>query len=159
MSSVGRRGAAPRWIIASLVFAACGGDDKPASEDDAAVVDGSEPDAQAPSEDSGTVDAGGDGQVADAASIACETVAPTECPSPMPTYADIEPILQQRCLSCHDGTQEQWPLTSYSHAADWHDLLRAAMLSCVMPPPTSGIEMPLAERQLLLDWLRCGYPE
>ena len=155
----------------SLVFLlACGGDgDVGADATDGAVAgDGeSDPSDAGSGEDAAyedadpedSQDASVDAQTADAASATCDTVAPTECPTPMPTYADVAPIFAARCLSCHDGTQEQWPLTSYSHAADWHDLLRAVMLSCAMPPSGAGVEMPLAERQLLLDWLRCGYPE
>jgi hypothetical protein len=32
------------------------------------------------------------------------------------------------------------------------------MLNCSMPPLDSGLTMPTEERQLLLHWIRCGYP-
>jgi hypothetical protein len=88
----------------------------------------------------------------------CAAVAPTSCPMPAPRYDDIVPILAQRCLSCHDGLAEQWPLTSYDHVVSWTAEIRGMMLNCSMPPVDSGIEMPLDERQLLLTWLRCGSP-
>jgi hypothetical protein len=32
------------------------------------------------------------------------------------------------------------------------------MLSCAMPPPDSGLTMPVEEREALLRWIRCGRP-
>lgn len=89
----------------------------------------------------------------------CDVVAPTSCPEPAPHYADVEPIFEARCIGCHGGVSGLWPLTAYSHAADWHDTIRSAMLACAMPPVDSGIHMPLSERQTLLTWIRCGYPQ
>lgn len=92
--------------------------------------------------------------------VECNVEAPTSCPDPPPRYADVEPIFQERCVGCHDGAEDgPWPLTSYSHAADWHDIIRAAMLDCTMPPPESGMTMTTAERETLLNWLRCGFPK
>ena len=93
-----------------------------------------------------------------AAPIACDVVAPTSCPDPAPTYADIEPILEERCIGCHAGIPDgPWPLTSYSHVASWAGQIRAAMMSCAMPPADAGIDMPTEERELILLWIRCGF--
>lgn len=88
----------------------------------------------------------------------CDVRAPTECTEPSSSYADVEPIIQARCVGCHDGTSAEWPLTSYSHVADWAPDIRSMMLSCAMPPPESGLTMPTAEREALLRWIRCGFP-
>jgi hypothetical protein len=89
---------------------------------------------------------------------ACEVVAPTVCPDPMPRYDDVSPIFAARCTSCHNGSDGMWPLSTYQHVADWYGEIRAQMLACTMPPPDSGQTMPLEERLELLDWIRCGFP-
>jgi len=89
---------------------------------------------------------------------ACEVVAPTVCPDPMPRYADVSPIFAARCTGCHNGSDGMWPLSSYQHVADWYGEIRAAMISCTMPPVDSGQTMPLEERLKILDWIRCGFP-
>jgi hypothetical protein len=92
------------------------------------------------------------------APMPCDVVAPTECEQPAPTYADVEPIFQQRCVVCHAGMPGgPWPLTSYPHVASWFMEIRAVMSTCAMPPRDSGMTMPTAERELILAWLRCGY--
>jgi hypothetical protein len=74
------------------------------------------------------------------------------------TFADIEPIIAQRCLGCHDGRGAQWPRLDYGHVAAWVIESRSAMLSCAMAPPASGLTMPVEEREALLRWIRCGRP-
>jgi hypothetical protein len=88
----------------------------------------------------------------------CEVRAPTECSQPDLTYADVQPILERRCVSCHDGSADFWPLTEYGHVADWFIEVRAAMLTCSMPPPDAGLAMPASERETILQWIRCGHP-
>lgn len=88
----------------------------------------------------------------------CDVVAPTACPDPMPRYADVEPIFQQRCLSCHDGKGKEWPLVDYAHIASWFREIQAAMLQCKMPPLDSGVTMPVEEREAILAWIRCDLP-
>lgn len=89
----------------------------------------------------------------------CTVEAPTGCTDPDLRYADIEPIIEERCLGCHDGRGEQWPLTSYSHVANWFTQIRSMMLTCGMPPPESGLTMPVEEREKLLLWIRCDVPK
>jgi hypothetical protein len=101
--------------------------------------------------------AGHDGGASSASE--CDVKAPTACTDPNIRYADVEPIIEKRCLSCHDGSTEQWPLTDYSHVADWYVEVRSMMLTCSMPPPDAGLSMPTAEREKLLLWIRCGYKE
>jgi hypothetical protein len=95
----------------------------------------------------------------DGGSEVCETTLPTSCPSPAPTYEqDVATIIEARCSSCHDGRGEQWPLVDYSHTADWSNEIRAMVADCSMPPPDSGVLMLNSERQVILDWVRCGAP-
>jgi hypothetical protein len=89
----------------------------------------------------------------------CDATAPLSCPNPMPHYADVEQIFAERCVSCHNGAGEEWPLTSYEHVADWSGEIRAQMLACSMPPVYANIAMPLEERQTILNWIRCGFPK
>lgn len=103
-----------------------------------------------------------DAGVADAAlplPEGCPLTPPTSCPSPSPHYADVDAIIKSRCFACHDGTGEQWGLTSYEHVADWFNEIRAQMIACTMPPLDSGITMPMSERMEIVQWIRCGYPK
>lgn len=140
-------------MVCCAVFSACGDDGEAPSKPrrDAGAHDAGEP------RDAGETDAAG--SAADAAAVSCDATAPVACPSPGPRYSDVSPIFSRRCAGCHSGAGEQWPLNSYEHVADWYGEIRAQMLACTMPPPTSGIEMPLAERQTILDWIRCGFPK
>ena len=128
-------------LVALAGASACNG---PSNDDDGASVE----------MDGGVMDGGGAG----AAAVDCDVVAPTQCPNPAPTFADIQPILQERCVGCHAGIPDgPWPLTTYTHVASWAGEIRAAMLNCLMPPADAGIEMPTAERELILLWIRCGF--
>jgi hypothetical protein len=86
-------------------------------------------------------------------------VAPTSCPDPTLSYETVEPIISARCVPCHDGRGEQWALTEYGDVADWYDSIRTMLLDCTMPPQDSGVAMPKSEREHILNWIRCGYPE
>jgi hypothetical protein len=86
----------------------------------------------------------------------CHLQAPTACPDPPVRYDQVGPIVQQRCLSCHDGRGPHWSLIGYQHVADWQDTIRGAMLTCTMPPADAGIPMTVEERMTILHWLRCG---
>ncbi len=124
---------------------------------DAGKTDAGAADAGAPIDDAATVDSESG---SDAAAVACNAVPVTECPAPAPRYADVAPIIAERCVACHDGKMKPgpWPLIDYNHVADWADVVRADLLTCAMPPPDAP-PMPDGERQLLLTWLRCGAPE
>ncbi|MFT3710127.1 MAG: hypothetical protein QM817_21055 [Archangium sp.] len=88
----------------------------------------------------------------------CMPVAPTMCTETQLRWADIEPVIVSRCFQCHDGSQPQWPLRTYSDVADWADIVRGDIVDCTMPPLDSGVSMTNAERRLILDWIKCSYP-
>ena len=90
----------------------------------------------------------------------CVVIAPTECTAPELRWADVAPIFERRCSSCHDGQPgSPWPLDNYGHVADWWDVVRDELLKCSMPPADAEEPIPAGERDTLLVWLRCGFPE
>jgi hypothetical protein len=119
----------------------------------------SDPDQAATGGTGGT--GGGSGGSGGKIVVQCDTVAPRACNYPDLTYtADIKPLIGDICLACHKGEPDgPWTLNGYEHVANWHDLIRSVMLNCEMPPPEEEIPMTTEERQLILEWLRCGYPE
>jgi hypothetical protein len=94
----------------------------------------------------------------DGSAFVCPVPPPTECPNPPPHYPDIEPIVQRLCVPCHMGLPNgPWPLTDYTHVADWQDIIRGAMLDCSMPPIEAVFAMRSAERVAILTWILCGF--
>ncbi|HVY38604.1 MAG TPA: hypothetical protein VHM31_11735 [Polyangia bacterium] len=93
--------------------------------------------------------------------LICSVTAPTSCPDPAPRYADVAPIISQRCaMPCHSGVPNgPWPLTDYEHVADWADTVRADLLDCSMPPADGGVPITADDRTAVLTWIRCGAPE
>lgn len=90
----------------------------------------------------------------------CAPVAPTECPDAAPKYSDVAPIFAERCASCHNTAPgAPWPLDNYAHVADWAYVIHDELMGCLMPPRDSGVAMTPEERQLILLWIRCKYPE
>jgi hypothetical protein len=100
----------------------------------------------------GGAGASGDGD----GDMECNVTPPTRCENDT-RWADVEPIFQERCGSCHQGLAGgPWGLTTYAEASTWPDHINDAMRNCSMPPPDAGIEMPVEEREKLLEWIRCG---
>lgn len=111
-----------------------------------------------PRHDAAHADGGDAGGAGVGAPPECDVVAPTSCPNPAPTYADVEPIFRERCVGCHAGMPGgPWALTSYSHVSAWVGEIRGAMRTCAMPPPDSGMQMPAEEREEILFWIFCGF--
>ena len=95
-------------------------------------------------------------------SYICESLqAPTECPQPPPTFAQVAPIIGERCATpCHSGTPNgPWPLARYEHIYDWQEDIRSRLLECTMPPLDGGVPITTDERRAILVWIRCGLPE
>lgn len=89
----------------------------------------------------------------------CTVKAPTACVEPAPTYDDVAPIFEQRCVVCHSGVPNgPWPLTTYAHVATWRDTVRAVLVTCAMPPADAGFTLPAEESEQILAWIRCGMP-
>jgi len=157
----------PRRLTRLLALAALPGAlsacDAPAPRADAArdfpAVDTPAPFDQTPIEDIGAahVDAGAIDLAADTRPT-CAVDAPTACPPTPPRFADVEPIIQARCINCHYGAiGGPWPLIGYDHVADWQDTIRDQILACSMPPADAGA-LSDDERDAILVWLRCGLP-
>ncbi|MEO8026182.1 MAG: cytochrome c [Bryobacteraceae bacterium] len=90
--------------------------------------------------------------------------------SAAPTFhKEIEPILQQRCQSCHrPGEPGPMPLLTYAQTRPWAKAIKSALLGGKMPPwsPdkrygkfTNDLSMPAAEREALVAWVDAGSPE
>jgi len=146
------------WLMGAFILGTFACDDSSSGGD--ASIDASAPPADMDDADDMKPDAS---LLADGGDVmdppACEIVAPTACAQPAPSYADVEPIFQRRCVGCHSGEPGgPWPLTAYEHVASWFSEIRAVMLMCAMPPPDSGQTMPDSERDAILAWLRCGTP-
>ena len=90
----------------------------------------------------------------------CKVTLPTKCSDTSLRFDSVESIFKARCSSsCHapanpDGN---WPLDSYQHIVDWNLEIRDVIAKCQMPPPAAMLSMPVAEREKILMWLRCGY--
>lgn len=124
--------------------------------------DGSLPELDAEALDGASAQGDADAtRVVDAAPmVQCTAVAPTACPSPAPSYADVAPIIERRCASCHSPHWTgPWPLDTYGHVADWQDTIRSMLLTCSMPPADAGGPLPDDESALILGFIRCGLPK
>jgi hypothetical protein len=90
----------------------------------------------------------------------CDVVAPEACGNAALRFDDVKPLFETHCVPCHYGQLGgPWPMKSYMDVADWHDIVRDDLVNCSMPPEDAGTTMTTAERALILDWLRCGFPE
>ena len=84
--------------------------------------------------------------------------------------ADVWPILERRCVSCHQpGEIAPMPLTSYREARPWANAIREAVLARKMPPWDAAGEtahdfqndrsLTEAEIQAIAAWVKEGAPE
>lgn len=163
--SLGMRALLTLGLSIGLTLGACASDsDKPDKQspakphrDAGGASDGGSVDSgtDAGPGDAGTRDAGP--QDAEMPMVSCEVQAPTACVEPKPTYADVTPIIKERCLLCHNGQAGgPWPLSSYGHVADWQNEIRDQVSKCIMPPPDAGVPITTEEREKILMWIRCG---
>src|SRR4051812_47381193 len=112
-------------------------------------------DASADPDGGAPVDPDGGGPVDPA--LVCNVQAPTACAEPAPHFADIQPIIQERCVSCHYGAVGgPWPLILYGHVKHWQAGAQTMPIDCSMPPPDAGVRMTNEERMAILNWIRCG---
>ncbi|HEY7334583.1 MAG TPA: cytochrome c [Bryobacteraceae bacterium] len=84
-------------------------------------------------------------------------------------HKDIEPILQNRCQTCHrPGEPAPMPLLTYEQTRPWARAIRAAVLTGKMPPwhadPHFGkflndLSMTGAEKEKLIAWIDAGAVE
>ncbi len=84
-------------------------------------------------------------------------------------HKDVEPILQNRCQSCHrPGEAGPMPLLTYQQARPWAKAIKSALLTGKMPPwqadPRYGkfsndLRLAPGEKETLLAWVDGGAPE
>ena len=85
---------------------------------------------------------------------------PMSCPSPPPSWkTDVQPIINSRCVPCHSPTGVEYVLnyTTYQGVAAEKGTMTSQVLHCQMPLATAP-QLTEAERQTLLTWFLCGYP-
>ena len=86
---------------------------------------------------------------------------------PVSYTADIAPILERNCVSCHhDGGIGPWSMSSHAMVRGWSPMMREVVMTQRMPPGridthvgkairnASGLTV--TEQQLLIDWIDQG---
>jgi hypothetical protein len=90
--------------------------------------------------------------------------------APAPTFhKDVEPILENRCQSCHrPGEAGPMPLLTFAQTRPWAKAIRSALLSGKMPPwqadPRYGkfsndLRLAPGEKETLVAWIDSGAAE
>lgn len=71
-------------------------------------------------------------------------------------YEDFGRVLiSDNCISCHNGKESPRLGTVEQVRANLNTIMEAAVATSAMP---AGLDMPLAEREMLGEWLACGAP-
>jgi hypothetical protein len=100
-------------------------------------------------------------------------VAATLLAAPAPTsaqeyYADIQPIIQQRCMSCHGVNGPGWNMTDTGATYERRQMIVAMVLQRLMPPWLAAPghqdyvgDMSLEEEELEIfrRWREAGFPQ
>src|ERR1700722_17556077 len=81
-------------------------------------------------------------------------------------HKEVEPILQNRCQSCHrPGEAGPMPLLTYQQARPWAKAIRAALLAGKMPPRqgdpryrkfVNDLRLAPGEKETLVEWIDGG---
>jgi hypothetical protein len=100
--------------------------------------------------------------------ISCLGATVTAAPA-VSFHKDVEPILQNRCQSCHrPGEAAPMSLLTYEQARPWAKAIRAAVLTGKMPPwhadPhygkfTNDLSLSAGERETIVAWIDGGAKE
>ena len=100
------------------------------------------------------------GSVSDAGASTCPANLPADCPADAPTWqVDIQPIVQARCVPCHQsgGLASDRPLDSYEAVYKRRSAALNQVYACRMPQ-AGATPLTSAERLALLTWFVCGAP-
>src|SRR5580658_2231955 len=90
--------------------------------------------------------------------------------TPAPTFhRDVEPILENRCQSCHrPGEAAPMTFLSYKEVRPWAKAIRSALLTSKMPPwqadPRYGhfsndLSLAKGEKETIISWIDAGARE
>jgi mono/diheme cytochrome c family protein len=94
----------------------------------------------------------------------CATVS-SDCPSPPPSWSkDVQPLVQQYCVMCHQpgGVGESLAdLTSYTNVFRARAEITYQVSQCLMPnqdasPPPP--QLSTAQRETIVSWIGCMAP-
>lgn len=99
----------------------------------------------------------------------CEDATPAPSTAPLTWYQDIEPIVTQKCVRCHDGSSHApFALATPAYVAEQADAVRAAVLDRSMPPwladeccTTWYDDFGLTDDEIaaIAGWIDAGMPE
>lgn len=79
------------------------------------------------------------------------------CPDAGPSFAaDIQPLLNRDCNTCHTPGSTLWPLVGYENVRDWSYSILLDVDGCRMPPADGGTALSSTDRSLLVSWIACG---
>jgi uncharacterized membrane protein len=94
------------------------------------------------------------------AQTTCSNACPiATCPPQAPTYADVQPILETHCVTCHvaGGQEPQIPLDTYDGVKARASDVLFSIAQCVMPKPDDTVDqLSPDDRTTLEAWLVCG---
>lgn len=84
-------------------------------------------------------------------------IEPVTCPTDSTlTYENFgQAVIEERCLACHDSKESPRLTTVAAIRSHMDSILDEAVYTTSMP---EGESMPLAEREMLGEWLACGAP-
>ncbi|HEY4121431.1 MAG TPA: hypothetical protein VGM56_26380 [Byssovorax sp.] len=92
----------------------------------------------------------------------CPDDLPTSCPATHPVYADVAPIITQRCDPCHaqGGEEDDRLLETYAEVFAQRQEILTQVYDCLMPNASEG-QAPLSatDRATFLQWLVCMSPD
>ncbi len=88
---------------------------------------------------------------------------------PVSYNADIVPILERNCVSCHhDGAIAPWSMSSHAMVMGWSPMMKEVVMTKRMPPgqidPHVGMPikdvagLSIEEKQKLIQWIEDGSP-
>jgi hypothetical protein len=93
----------------------------------------------------------------------CGATLPSGC-TVVPSFsATIEPLVERTCATCHSpgGVAADRDLTTYKNIAELETTELVQLYSCQMPTADAGPDamLSLAEREEMLQWFICGFPD
>ena len=66
----------------------------------------------------------------------------------------VEGIINNKCVSCHNGNQSPNLTAACNIVNEWSDVYRECVLDKTMP---QGSPLPTAEQQAITDWVNAGH--
>lgn len=71
-----------------------------------------------------------------------------------PKFIAVEGIINNKCVSCHNGNQSPNLTTACNIVNEWSNIYRECVLDRTMP---QGSPLPTTEQQAITDWVNAGH--